>query len=244
LSIASWIERIGYYDKGQSSKARVLLFGDTGVGKTRLAGSFPSPFFLDSDRGGKTLVGQTIPFLSISRDGKVFDEVMEILRALQQSSAPFNTLKVETLVFDSVTSLADMLMTEAMKTTGKIAIDPNKEKPEWSHYSIVQARLKTIIKFAQDLDINVVATCGTKLEKDDIRGTFIGKPNILGGYRDVISYDFDDVVFMTCEGTQDSRKYMAYTGKISYFEAKTRSGLNFKYQNPSYSSMWGAAKSG
>jgi hypothetical protein len=240
MSITSWVERIGYYDKGQSQKVRALLFGDTGTGKTRLSGSFPSPFFLDSDRGGKTLESLHVPFLPIQREGKIFEEVMEILRTLQAGKDPFDKLVVETLVFDSVTSLADMLMIEAMRTSGKTALDPTKSKPEWDHYAIVQARLKAILKFAQDLDVNVVATCGTKLEKDDIRGTFVGKPNIIGGYRDLISYDFDDVVFMTCEGTQAARKYLAYTGRVSYYEAKSRSGLAFKVEDPSYAKMWGA----
>lgn len=243
MSLESWIKDIGYYNESIScGRTRALLFGDTGVGKTRLAGTFPHPFFLDSDKGGKTLEGMRIPYLPLERTGRVFDTVMEVLRNYQAGKPPFDTLKVETFVFDSLTSLADMLMVEAMRTVGKVAVDANREKPSWDHYAVIQARLKTIIKFAQDLVANVVATCGTKLEKDDVRGTFVGKPNIIGGYRDLVSYDFDDVVYMTCEGTQTQRKYLAYTGKISYYEAKTRSGLDFKYENPSYQSMYGGKK--
>lgn len=235
----TWIERIGFYDKPETQKARVLLFGDTGVGKTKLAGSFPNPFFFDADRGGKTLEDMKIPYLLLQREGCVYEEIMEVFRAIVNKKPPFDTLPVETIVVDSVTALADMLMTEAMKL-GKVALDRTKVKPEWDHYSIIQAKLRSIITFAQDLSLNFVATCGTKLEKDDIRGTFVGKPNILGGYRDQVSFDFDDVVYMTCERNQTARKYIAYTGRVSYFEAKSRSGLDFKYENPSYASMWGA----
>lgn len=235
----TWIERIGFYDKGQSRKARVLLFGDAGTGKTRLAGGFPSPFFIDTDKGGKTLESLHIPFIALEREGKIFDTCMEIMRALKASQPPFNELGIRTLVFDSLTSLADMLVVEAMRTVGKIALDPNRVKVDWDTYSVLQARLKSIIKFSQDLDVNIVATCGTKLEKDDILGSFVGKPNIIGGYRDTVIYDFDDCLYLTVEGMGASQKYKAYTSRHSYYEAKTRSGLAPVYEDPSFEKLYG-----
>jgi hypothetical protein len=118
-------------------------------------------------------------------------------------------------------------------------MDPTRTKPEWDHYAIVSARLRSIMNLAKDLPVNFVATCGTKLEKDDVRGTFVGKPAILGGYRDLISYDFDDVIYMAIEGSQTSRKYKAYTTKVSYFEAKSRSGLKPVYDDPTYEKLYG-----
>jgi len=236
MALKDWIDSIGYYNEAPNSKTRVLLFGDTGVGKTRLAGTFPAPFFIDSDKGGKTLESLHIPYLNIERDGKVFELILDVLRSLRKKEdLPF---VVQTLVFDSLTSLADALMVEAMRT-GKVAADVNRVKPEWDHYSIVQSRMKTFMKYCQDMQYNIVATCGTKLEKDDVRGTFVGKPNILGGYRDLVGFDFDDVIYMACEGTQTARKYKAYTTRVSYYDAKSRSGLAPVYEDPTYEKLYG-----
>jgi hypothetical protein len=240
-NVNDWITRIGYYDTAATSRVRALLYGDTGVGKTRFAGTFPKAFFLDSDKGGRTLRELHVPHLPLERGERVFELIMDVMRKVRAKETPF---EVETLVFDSLTSLTDMLMIEAMKypPPGKMSLDANKQKPEWDHYSLIQNRLKTIVKTAQDLDVNIVATCGTKLERDEVRGTFVGKPNILGSFRDLVGYEFDDVIYMTIEGGIKDRKYVAYTTRVSYYEAKSRSGLQSRYEDPTYTELYGSQK--
>jgi hypothetical protein len=95
------------------------------------------------------------------------------------------------------------------------------------------------MKFAQDLGVNFICTAGTKLEKDDVLGTFVGKPNIIGGYRDLIAYDFDEVYYLDVEGSTSSKKYVLYTSKYRYFEAKSREGqLPYKIENPSWKKLY------
>ena len=88
-----------------------------------------------------------------------------------------------------ITALADFLLVDILKypkVNGKTSRDITKVKPEWDDYSVLGNELRAIMKYLQDMGINIVATCGVKLEKDEIRGTFIGQPNIVGGFRNVI----------------------------------------------------------
>ena len=93
------------------------------------------------------------------------------------------------------------------------------------------------MKGAQDIGLNVVATCGVKLERDEIRGTFVGKPNIVGGYRDVVAHDFDEVYYMTVVNAGKKWKYLTYTRKYSYFEAKSRTKLPSELEDITYEKL-------
>jgi len=243
MNIQDWASEIGYYNEAAKDHVRLLVYGESGAGKTTFAGTFPSPFVLDSDKGGRTLKDKTIPFLPLHRGDRVFEICSNVLLKLEKKESPFDELKVETLVFDSLTSLADMLMVEAMRypAPGHSPKDPNRVKPEWDHYSMIQNRMKHLMKYAQDLGLNVVGTAGIKLERDEVLGSFVGKPNIIGGYRDLIAHDFDEVYYLDCEEQSGEKppKYVAHTTKYRYFEAKSRDGIKDRVEDPTYLKLYG-----
>ena len=245
VGVTDWAKSIGFYNTDEGKPKRVMTYGDTGVGKTLFAASWPKPFFIDTDRGGATLEGTGIPYLALNRGDKVFDVTMDVIRKLREKKPPFDKLEVETLVIDSFTNLAEDIMIEAMRfpPPGLNAKDPNGAKPEWDHYAIAAARMKNIVMDARETGCHNVFICATKLEKDDVRGNFEGKPNIVGGYRDLIGYDFDYVFYQTAEGVKDSRKFYLYTSKNTYFAAKSRTPkgkkpLEYRYENPTFESIW------
>jgi len=238
-----WASKIGYYNETEINKVRLLVYGDTGSGKTTLAGTFPHPFFIDTDRGGRTLKAKHIPHIKLERGERTYDTVMDILRRLKEGTQPFDKLEVKTLVFDSVTSLADHLLCAIMlypRKPGQLKRNPNLEKPEWDDYMVLQNQLKDIMTTAQDLDINIVGTCGEKLERDEVRGTFVGKPAIVGGYRDAIGYAFDEYYHMAVEGSGEKVKYVVHTVKHLYYTAKSRDGMPAKIEDPTHAKLFRA----
>jgi hypothetical protein len=246
LNVQDWANQIAFYNQAAKGKVRLLVYGESGSGKTTLAGTFPNAFFIDTDKGGRTLKDKHIPFLEMHRGEQTFFIIWDLLQRLEKKAAPFDKIPVETLVFDSLTSLADFLLVEAMKfpPAGMTARDPNKSKPEWDHYALVQSRMKSLMKYAQDLGLNVVATAGVKLERDEILGSFVGKPNIVGSYRDLVAHDFDECYFLDCEekGLGKPPEYVAHTHKFRYFEAKSRDGVADRIVNPSYDTLWAKEK--
>lgn len=224
----NWIDNIGRYNEVQNPPVRVLLYGEPGSGKTQFAGTAPMPFFLDSDKGGLTLRKQDIPFLPLIRGERTYEILMKVLSAIRKKEKPFDEdgYQVETIVFDSLTSLADCIITESMlfPGPGRASKNPTYNKPEWDDYASVLGKMKNLMKKVQDFGLNIVATCGVKLEKDEIRGTFVGRPNIVGSYREIVGHDFDEELFMEVRGDGKSTKFITHTKSYLYYVAKSRWG--------------------
>lgn len=239
-----WLDEIQFIkNTSRSNQVRALLYGESGSGKTHLAGTFPNPFFIDSDKGLATLwsLDKNVPYLELQRGTKVFPKILQVLKQIREkSSAFFEEYDVKTLVFDSLTSLSDMILIEAMMypQDGSLAKNPNTSKPEWDHYTAVLNRMKHLMKMSQDIGVNVVATAGEQLGKDEVRGTFIGKPAIIGSYRNVVPYDFDEMYYMTSKTTKEGTDYMLFSSKYLYYEAKSRLGIENEVHNPSYKKLY------
>lgn len=236
-----WIASIGYYDETEKQKVRALLYGPMGVGKTTFAATFPNPLFIDSDKGGLTLRKLNIPYISIEHGEKAYEKVSDILDALRNREAPFDEIQVDTIVFDSLTSLMDIFMYETVKFPsgpGKPGRDPVNTKPEYDDYMKVGNRMKTTMLRCKDLKVNVVATCGERLDKDEVLGTFVGRPNLVGSYRETIGHDFDEVYYMTTEGGLNKQSHVIYTTKYKYYDAKSRISLQSKYESPTYEKLY------
>jgi len=239
-TIKDWANEIGFYDDPSKQFKRVLLYSETGGGKTKLASTFPSPFFIDTDKGGKTLKDLHMPNIKLKVGNKTFDEIMDVLGKIKRKEEPFD-FEIKTIVLDSITTLADFLLTDILKypkVPGKMSRDPTKVKPEWDDYTILTAELKAIVKYLQDMELNVVATCGVKLEKDEIRGTFVGLPNIVGSFRNAVGYEFDELYFMEVKAKSTGVEYITHFQKVSYFSAKSREGKKGSMVDSSYDKLF------
>jgi hypothetical protein len=245
--IGKWSQRLMTTLGPQSDKRRVMLYGRFGVGKTRLALQWPKPFIIDTDKGLRTArtIDIDAPYISISR---AHDSTWKLLQAiftdLREGNTPF---EVQTLVIDSLTNLSECLMFDVMKTPPRVvrskggmlqSQDRDNSKPEWDHYDIIRSRMITLFDEAADMNLNVVATAGVTLEKDEVLGTYVGEPNVLGGFRHIAPHTFDEVYYMTWEGTGDNVKYVLYTKPFRYFPAKTKENLPAEISNPSYKKLY------
>jgi hypothetical protein len=238
--IGKWAEEIGFYDKEEKQYNRVLLYGEFGSGKTTLAGTFPHPFFIDTDKGGITLKEKSIPRIKLQWGNKTFDEIMDILHKIKNKEAPFD-IEIETVVIDGFTALAFFLEADILlypKLPGKMRRNPTTCKTERDDYGILGKELRAIVKYLQDMPMHIVATCGVMLEKDEVRGTFIGQPSILGGFRGIVGHEFTEVYYMETKLRGGVTEYVTHFQKSSYFGAKSDLHKTGIQTNASYETLF------
>lgn len=209
-----WKENIKYFDETpKARKVKILSQGETKVGKTYFISTCPSPFIIDTDGSLEGLpdTHKHLPVLRLSvtqvfnREIDVFDTILSIFDAIKNKKPPFDKIVVETLVIDSLSMLAELLMIELMlnqrvgitekRTSGYR--NPMENKPSFDEYNALKNRLLAIHTSIDDLGCHVYETCGVKLDKDEERGTIIVMPDIEGSFRQKIGHRFTIVMEMS-----------------------------------------------
>jgi hypothetical protein len=134
-------------------KLKAVLFGPSGVGKTTLALSFPSPYYFDVEGGAKG--PQYRELLKASggaymgpEDGTLsFDTLIEQMQALSTEQHPYKTLIVDSLTKLFQTTIA----AEAERLGDKDAFGASK-KP-------AVAAMRRLVMWATRLDMNIWFIC-------------------------------------------------------------------------------------
>lgn len=241
----NWETRLKFYDEKHDAasglpKIRALVYGPSGIGKTTFCASFPNCFFLDCDRGGLTLRNRHIPAIEIERRETVFTTVWEILSCLKNKTGPFKTnpdlANIETLVIDSWSNLNDFILTDAMLHTPKsvnkssVTTDPNNDKADFEDWGRLLQRQISIVSLLKDLEMNVLVTAGSGVDKDS-NGMFIGGPVMKGSFDREIPFAFDEIYYLASTPAQEGVHRALYTGPYTYYTAKSRLGLPYKIVN-------------
>lgn len=134
----------------EPSKAKVLIFGEAGVGKTFFSLDFPSCYFVDAEGGAsrghytdKLEKAQAVYF-GIEQGAQDFNEVIEQVKGLATEKHQFKTL-----IIDSITKLFNNeIAKEAERLGDKDAFGASK-KP-------AIAKTRQLLNWLDKLDMNVI----------------------------------------------------------------------------------------
>ena len=224
----AWLDRIKYTTKDKGDPhIRVLLYGEMGSGKTTAAATFPHPFIINTDKGLKTLQGRDIPYIDIVREEKVYQTILQILLALRKDRNALG-FPVETIVIDGFTSLGELLLDEIVRENRSIANwadSSGKDKALFDDYGMLRQRIWSIVTLLQDIPYHVVGTAWTTIEKDEITGRIIGRPDLVGKMRESLGGYFDEYYYMVCRQGRTGEPayvYEAYTKPYQFYQARTR----------------------
>lgn len=134
--------------QNQNDKLRLLLQGPSGAGKTTLACQFPKPYIIDIDVN----LGGTLRFLKernlalpvgydvIDKDEKGVEIPIKLRYARLDKCLKEAQLNddIETIVLDSGTTLADVLIAEVLRQQNKTAIADFKDGRQfWGFFAIL-----------------------------------------------------------------------------------------------------------
>jgi len=216
-------------DLSNSEQKKLLIYGDSGAGKTCLAGTFPGPVHI-CDFDGK--VNSLASFLKGSRNDITFESYTPT-DAKGSSAARFNAdmakLKVAkpfpyaTLVIDSMTTFSDegmnylMDMNPGVKRmqTGVVKV------PAQQDYGIARIWFKQMIQTILTFPCNVIFTAHINVEKDELSGAIIRSPMLAGKLKQELPIYFEEVYRAFQENgkvwlqTKPDRNYSIIRSQIS-----------------------------
>lgn len=136
-------------------RVKLFLYGDSGVGKTFFAMSFPKPYYIDTERGSEhsqyvDLLNKQDGVLYQTRD---FEDIYEQVKALASEKHDY-----ETLVIDPLTPIYNNLLDANSK---KVGIAHGR------HYGETNKLFERLLDLLLRIDMNVIITSHAKKLYDD-----------------------------------------------------------------------------
>lgn len=221
-------ERSQYYN--------ILIYGDSGTGKTTLAGSadaVPSmrPVLFVDIEGGTASLQHSYPEVETVRV-TTWKEMQEVYNALHDGDHGYKTV-----VLDSLTEIQKFNMYSIMGEVMQKRPDLDPDVPSMREWGKNLEQIRRMVRGFRDLDMHTIFTSLNKTEKDQKTGLTTMKPSLSGKMADEVAAFLDIVVYYYVkqigDGDDAEFKRLLLTQKTDSQVAKDRSGrLPMIIENP------------
>jgi hypothetical protein len=220
----------------------MLVYGESGIGKTTLAGSADAVpemrkvLFLDIE-GGMLSLKDTYPNVESVRI-KTWADMQSVYDELYAGGHGFSTI-----VVDSLTEAQKMSMDKIMRKLVDEHAERDADVPGIREWNINIEQTRKFVRSYRDLPVNTIFTALVRTDKNQMTGAQRRKPSLSGkvsdevaGFLDIVAYYYnlehegENIRALLCGSTQDT-------------VAKDRTGkLAQVVQNPTMLSIWNAVK--
>ena len=208
-------------DLVQMQRAKILVFGASGAGKTTLCAAAPGKTLIISMEAGLLSIKDKDNVTAI--EVKEASEIEEIAQLLESGK-----LDYDTVCLDSVTEMSEILLASE-KARSK---DPRRAYGE-----VIEVMTRTMRRF-RDLKIHVIFVAKEDKIRDEQTGVFHHQPMMVGAKLPVqIPYFFDEVLALRTfteeneEGKKIINRWLQTTIGDNY-TAKDRSGKLETFEEP------------
>jgi len=211
--------------QSSSSYVNVLIYGESGVGKTVLSGSSSvieemSPtLYLDIEGGGMSLLDfypnvETAPIKKWAELQAIYDELYR------------GKSKYKTVIIDSLTEAQKLAMRDHMAVSANRDASIDEDVPQMQHWLKNIEQMRRFVRAMRDLPMNVVFTALEAQEKDN-RGRWQTRPSMNGKLQQELPGFFDLVLYMYNKTEKVDKqvvtKRMLLTKRTDTVQAKDRS---------------------
>ena len=207
----------------ETTRIKALIYGESGVGKTTLAGTsqdvpeMKNAINIDAESGHKVLSYRgDIPRIRVSNYhglANVFEFFKKYVAARDANNTEVliemeamarrvdkETIKepqiFNTLILDSLTELQKMCMYQILSIDlNNQRLDMTPESPEWQDWGQSYEMIQLLMRRFRDLDMNVIFVAGAQRDQDD-RKRMVYQPMLPGKLSTGILYYVDHVGFM------------------------------------------------
>ena len=199
----------------------VLVYGESGVGKTTFASSAPKPIlWLESEGGTDSIANEDREHIDIARVTGL-ETYREALALLLDNPGQYSTV-----VLDSFTETQAGILKEIMRAAVAQDADRDEFAPLFSEWGRLTGVMREIARGFRDLPMHTVITALQREDTDELTGRVKVRPRLspaladeLPGYMDVVGYMYakGDVVDKKVADTdQEIERYMLLRPTIKH----------------------------
>lgn len=196
---------------------KLLVYGQSGAGKTSLIRTLPNPIILSAEAGLLSLTGTDIPYIEIT-------SISELQEAYLWASSSDEAAGFDSIALDSISEIGEVVLSSEKKATK----DPR------AAYGAMQEQMGDLIRAFRDLPGKNVYF-SAKLEKSqDEMGKLLYNPATPGkALTQGLPYFFDEVLALRVERDADGNAHRALMcDSDGLWLAKDRSGKLEPWEAP------------
>lgn len=219
LTISKVEERSSYYN--------MLFYGDSGVGKTTIAGSadaVPSmrPVLFVDIEGGTESLKHSYPEVDTVRVLN-WAQMQDLYNELYEGNHPYKTI-----VLDSLTEIQKFNMYSIMGKVIQKRPDLDEDVPSMREWGINLEQMRKFVRGFRDLEMHTIFTALAKSDKDQKSGVTTVKPSLSGKLADEVAAFLDVVCYYYVKQIGDGEdaefRRLLLTQKTDQHIAKDRTG--------------------
>lgn len=205
---------------------KILVYGASGSGKTRLCGTAPYPLLLSAEGGLLSLRSQNLPFIEIT-------DILQLQAIYSWLKSDPSSRQFQTICLDSLSEIAEVLLRSEQRLT----------KDGRKAYLELGMKMQQITRDFRDLPMrHVVFTAKQDFTKDDSTGMMHYAPSLPGSKLGAaLPYFFDEVFQQVRVIDPTSKKvseWLRTTADVAVV-AKDRSGALAEWEVPNLSAIIG-----
>lgn len=200
----------------------LLVYGDSGIGKTRLAGSasvvdaMKPVLFIDVE-GGTFSLRELYPQVDVVRVQTWLD-MQGVYDELYKGGHGYKTV-----VLDSLTEIQKFSMYNIMQDLIRVEKDRDPDIPSVREWGKNIEQMRKMVRAFRDLPINTIFTALAQGDRNPKTGVTVTRPQLSGKLGGEVAAFLDFVLYMYVRSTDEGLKRLLLTTQTDTVIAKDRS---------------------